>query len=559
MLKNITIKDFAIIDNINLDLHDGLHVLTGETGAGKSIIIEAISMALGGRADTSYVRTGKPKAVIEITIDSIRPEVKEMLLENGLEDDDNLFIAREISSEGKSICRVNGSLVSLTYLSNLCKKIADIHGQYDHQSLLDVSSHLRFVDSYHSSSIEPVKDEVSRLYKEYSNLKGKIKSISKSRAENQRKHDFMRFEISEINQARLVPGEDDALDEQLLLLKNSETLYSTLSEVYELLYGSSSSLDGLSKSTILLNQIKNFSSEYEALAEIVSDCFYKLEDVQAELRRVRDSIVFSEEAINESQERIDLIDRLKKKYGATIEKILEYREEINKKLDEIDNWDTTLENLTGELQSCESQLISYCDELTSLRHKAAKEMEKDMARELKDLNFKDSSLIVSIRPLPDQNGSKYTDQGCDQVEFLMVTNKGEKPKPLNKIASGGEISRIMLAFKAILGNFDNIPTLIFDEIDSGISGVTASIVGNKMREISQSHQVICITHLAQIAAFSDYHYLISKEESEGKTATRVNILNEKDKVYEIARLLGGLHITETTLRNAQELIDESLQ
>lgn len=559
MLKNITIRNFAIIDNISLDLQNGLHVLTGETGAGKSIIIEAISMALGGRADTTYVRTGKDKALIEIIADLSNPEVKKILSENNLEDGENLFITREISSEGKSICRINGTLVSLSFLNNLCKKVADIHGQYDHQSLLDVSSHLIFLDSYHRSSIEPVKQKVSELYEEYIKLNSKINSIISTRAENQRNHDFMKFEISEIDQAKLIAGEDEALNEQLLLLKNSETLFSVLSKVYETLYGDTSSLDGLSNSSMLLEQIKCFSKEYEDLAGIVSDCFYKLEDIQPEIRRVRDSIVFSDTAINETQERIDLIERLKKKYGNTIEEILEHKEKISKKIDEIDNWDTILDKLTDELQSCEKQLHDSCDKLTLLRHKAAKEMEKDMGRELKDLNFKDTFLIVSITPLNEQGETKYTSSGADQVEFLMITNKGEKPKPLHKIASGGEISRIMLAFKTILGNFDSIPTLIFDEIDSGISGVTASIVGKKMKEISQTHQIICITHLAQIAAFSDHHYLISKKESVGKTATTVDPLSDKDKVYEIARLLGGLHVTETTLMNAQELIDESLQ
>lgn len=560
MLRNITIRNFAIIDNISLELQNGFHVLTGETGAGKSIIIEAISMALGSRADTTYVRTGKEKAVIEITADADDPEIKAALKENNLYDGDDLFIVREIYAEGKSICRVNGTLVSLAFLSNICKKIADIHGQYDHQSLLDVSSHLLLIDSYNRSTIQPTRQRVADLYEKYSSLKSKINKILNARTENRRNRDFMEFELTEIDQAKLSIGEDETLNEQLLLLKNSETLYSTFSKVYETLYGgTSSSMDGLSNSTALLGQIKNFSKEYEDLAETISDCFYRLEDIQPDLRRARDSIVFSDEAINQVQERIDLIVRLKKKYGDTIEKILEYKENILKKLDVIESADNLLESLTEELQLCENELQNTCKKLSSLRRKAATEMEKDLEKELKDLNFRDTSLIVSISPISNQAETKYTSFGTDQAEFLIVTNKGEQPKPLHKIASGGEISRIMLAFKTILGNFDKIPTLIFDEIDSGISGATASIVGRKMKKISQTHQVICITHLAQIAACSDHHYRISKEEASGKTSTSIEPLNDEDKVYEVARLLGGLHVTDVTLKNAEELIAESLQ
>ncbi|HZK01765.1 MAG TPA: DNA repair protein RecN [Anaerovoracaceae bacterium] len=558
MLNDITIKDFAIIDNISLHLKNGLNMLTGETGAGKSIVIEAISMALGARADTTYVRTGKDKAVIELGADVKDPDLLDLLRENGLHDGNNLFIVREIHAEGKSVCRINGTLVSVSLLNKICKRIADIHGQYDHQSLLDPTSHIRLLDSYNRAGIEPAIQAVAVLFEKYTVLNSKRNTILKNKAESARNRDFMEFELSEINQAEPTIGEDDSLLEQLAIQKNSETLYSTLSEVYELLYGQTmSSHDNLGKSTGMLEEIKSFSSDYAYLAETVADCFYRLDDLQSEIRNIRDSITFSEEAINETQERIDLIERLKKKYGGTIENVLTYKKEIEGKLAQIEDADNTLESLAEEITNCEKELNAACEQLTSLRKKTAKQMEKDIEKELKELNFQDTTLTVSIHPLKEQEGIKYTSMGTDFVEFQIITNKGEQSKPLSKIASGGEISRIMLAFKSIFGKFDRIPTLIFDEIDSGISGMTASIVGKKMKEISKTHQVICITHLAQIAAFSDHHYQITKNESDGRTATSIRPLNENEKVREIARLLGGIHVTDATLKNAEELISES--
>ncbi|HAF60533.1 MAG TPA: DNA repair protein RecN, partial [Clostridiales bacterium UBA9856] len=340
MLTHIAIKDFAIIDNISLDLHQGFHVLTGETGAGKSIIIEAISMALGSRADTTYVRSGKEKAVIELIAEVDNPAVLSILKENGLGEDKTLYILREIHAEGRSICRVNGTLVSLSFLNNLCRKIADVHGQYDHQSLLDPDWHIYLLDEYAKDEIEPVKQEVSRLYEKYSRLETERKSISDAQAENVRNRDFMQFELNEISEANPRIGEDEALEEQLLLLQNSESVYSTLSEVYGLLYEQApSSQDSLGRSLKLLEEISSYSKEYAYFEETVSDCYYKLDDLRSELRRAKDSINFSPEAINETMKRIDLLDRLKKKYGGTIEKVLEHKEEIQKKLEYMDNSD----------------------------------------------------------------------------------------------------------------------------------------------------------------------------------------------------------------------------
>ncbi len=481
-----------------------------------------------------------------------------LLEENGLNDGKSLYILREIQTGGKSLCRVNGTLVSVSFLSNLCRKLADIHGQYDHQSLLDPDSHILLLDNYDHDSIEPLKLSVAQLYDKYSNLQSEVKNIVDAQAESLRNRDFMEYELAEILQAKPVSGEDDELAEQLLMLQNGEFLHSTFTQVYDLLYDSmSSAKDNLSKSMGLLDGVKTFSKEYADFSEGISDCFYKLDDLQADIRNAKDYIFFSQDAIDETIERIDILDRLKKKYGGSIEKVLVYKEKLEEKLSRIFDMDSQLDALTKELTLCESQLKSACSKLTVLRTSAARRMEKDIENELKALNFKDTRLTVSISPAANKDDIRYTASGTDRVEFLIVTNKGEEPKPLNKIASGGEISRIMLAFKSILGGYDNIPTLIFDEIDSGISGVTASIVGRKMRQIAASHQVVCITHLPQIAAFSDHHYKIVKDESNDRTVTTIKPLSHEEKIYEVARLLGGLHITDTVLKNAEELISES--
>jgi DNA repair protein RecN (Recombination protein N) len=558
MISHITIKDFAIIDSISLDFHRGLHILTGETGAGKSILIEAISLALGSRADTAYVQTGKEKAVIELTVETEEEDVFDMLQENGLEVTKTIQITRELHAGGKSVCRINGDMVSVSYLNKLCKKIADIHGQYDHQSLLNSENHLKIVDNFDVPLTEPIKDQVRDHYQSYISTKTRLESLIKSQAESLRKRDFMQFELDEIEGARVTIGEDEELSQQLLLLQNHETIFDNLSTIYELIYEKAPSCqDDLGRSVRLFQDIQTFSPEIQALSDDVSDCYYKLEDLQAIIRKAKDSISFSPEILNETVERIDVIDRLKRKYGGSIEAILAYAADLHDSLLKIDHKDQLSAELSAELIRIEKALKESSDQLSELRKQNAIRMEKMINIELEELNFKDASLSVSFLNSVLSSEPRYTETGVDRVEFLITTNKGESPKPLVKIASGGEISRIMLALKRIIGDYDNIPTMIFDEIDSGISGITASIVGRKLKQISKEHQIICITHLAQIASYSDHHYQITKAEKNGRTLSNVVPLDDKEKVQEIARLLGGMNITETTLRNAEELISQS--
>ena len=560
MISHITIRDFAIIENVSLDFHEGFHILTGETGAGKSILIEAISLALGSRADTAYVRTGADKAVIELIVETKDPEVLNLLSSNGIDDGETIYITREIHAAGKSVCRINGSLVSVSFLNELCKNIADIHGQYDHQSLLNPAYHIELIDRYDSKTIDPIKEKVKNAYELYIQTKQKLDSIVKKHAEYQRKLDFMKYELDEIVAADPKIGEDEKLAEKMQLLQNSEMIFEKLATAYEILYEQTPSCqDSLGKASNLLQEIQSFSGDINSIAEAISDCYYKLEDLKKYLRLQRDSISFSPDLLDETIERIDLLDRLKRKYGGSIEKVLNYKQELVENLKDIENSDELIEKLNKALVEYKNQLMEASQELTSKRKQVASEIETKINKELNELNFQNANLTVAFSVAGDENNPKFGENGVDEIEFLITTNKGEVPKPLAKIASGGEISRIMLAFKRIVGDYTRIPTMIFDEIDSGISGVTASIVGKKLKQLSKNHQIICITHLAQIAAYSDHHYRIYKDDKDGRTLTNVLPLSDEEKKYEIARLLGGMDISDAALKNAEDLIKQSLK
>lgn len=538
MITHISIRDFAIIENVEIDFHEGLNIITGETGAGKSIVIEAVSLALGSRADTAFVRSGKEKAIVQLVGTIMGTEY---------------VITREISAAGRNLCKVNGEIVTLAHLNLICKKIADIHGQYDHQSLLNPDYHIRLVDMYKKEDINPAKQKVSTILRHYREISNQLRRLLSDASENQRKRDFMAFELDEIRKAQLVPGEDSELEERISLLQNSEKIYENLAGSYEIINGEEySSLAALKKSMDMLSDISNYSGNIAELHQQLSDAYYQIEEISSEIRNMRDRTVFSPDELNQAISRMDLLDSLKNKYDLSIEGLIEYADELEEKLSFVENIDEMKKDLTELQQKCESDLKDACKELTELRKAAASELEEKIMAELAELNFKDAQLSIDFTDAPD-----YTDNGTDVVEFMISTNRGEQLKPLSKIASGGEMSRIMLAFKKIVGDYDEIPTLIFDEIDAGISGITASIVGKKLSQIADNHQVICITHLPQIAACGSHNYKISKESDESSTYTTVLHLREDEKVQEIARLLGGMNITETTLQSARELIESS--
>ena len=552
MITHIKIQDFAIIDHLDVDFHEGLNVITGETGAGKSIIIEAISTALGSRADTTYVRTGKDKAIIQLTLDASDERSQAFFEENGITPDDEAVIKREINKTGKSVCRINGEIVPVSLLSKFCRSLADIHGQYDHQSLLNAEQHVFLLDSFGGPELEKVRTTTEEVYHQYVDCSRQLNSLKNNLAAAQRQRDFMSFELDEINKIKPVLGEDDELAQRITLLENSQRIFERLSGAYELLFGEEQSvISQLNAVTHQLNDVAEFSADISGFNDQVSDAYYQLEDVAEELRRFKDNLTFSPEELEEAYKRQDLLDGLKRKHGGTLEAVLAYAKEVEQSLTKIDNADAEIEELTRNLGIYRDQLKLASSRLSQLRHDAAELMSQKINAELLELNFQNAQFVVDFK---EQEKTVYTANGIDMVEFLISTNKGETPKPLAKIASGGEISRIMLAMKRITGELDHIPTLIFDEIVSGISGITASIVGKKLVQIAENHQVMCITHLPQIAACGEHHYKIQKTDNDESTVSTVVPLSEEERVDEIARLLGGINITETTRESAKELL-----
>lgn len=536
MITHISIRDFATIEELEVDFHKGLNIVTGETGAGKSIIIEAMSMALGGRADKTYVRTGADKAIIQMVASHMNEES---------------ILTREISSEGKNLCKINGEIVTLSQLNEYCQKITDVHGQYAHQSLLNPDNHIKLVDAYEKESITSTKKRVAQLFDDYQETSKRLSTMINETRENRRKKDFMEYELNEINQANLAPGEDVQLEEQLVYLRNKERIYQN----FEIAYGiarsdSRSALEVLSDIQKTLRPIADMSRDAANLEDEFTDIYYRVEDLCTKIRDAKDKIVFSDRDLREVTDRDDFLANLKRKYGMTIEEIIDYGHKLEKDLLAIENMDADIESLNVEKARIEEMLQEESARLTHLRKTSARSLEEKITNELVDLNFQDAKLSIKVLKL-----SKYSSEGVDSIEFLIRTNKGSDLKPLSKIASGGEMSRIMLAFKSVIGDYDGIPTMVFDEIDSGISGATASVVGKKLMEISQKHQIISITHLPQIAAYGDHHYRIIKTTDDHKTYTTIKPLSDKEKVEEIARLLSGINISDTTVKSARELIE----
>ena len=533
MISHIDIKDFAVIKELSLDLYPGLNIITGETGAGKSVIIEAVSMALGARADTDYIRHGCDKAVISILIDA---------------DDQQYLLKREIS-QGKSVCRINGELASLSELSSLCKGLVDIHGQYDHQSLLNPDNHLAVLDLYGGDKLKDVKQIVAESYSKLSKAEAELHSLKKKTADDQRHRDFLKFELDEIEEANIKLGEDDELDEKIRLMENSENIFEALSSSYENVFsGDTAAYDVLGDALRKIEEYKDFSEDLNALYSRLADSYYGLEDIKSDLRNQRDSVSFSEEELDEAIERAEVLKKLKKKYGGSLEAVLSYAKNAREKLDNLDNSDARIEELERKIKLAKSEFEISSDRLSVLRKDAAKLLETSVNKELAELNFVSAVFGVNFTQ------SSPSEGGIDAVEFVISANKGEDLKPLAKVASGGELSRIMLALKRIIGDLDGIPTMIFDEIDTGISGATAGIVGNKLESIADNHQIVCITHLPQIAAKGDKHFKIVKTTDSLSAMTNVVELNNEDRIEELARLLSGTEITDSARAQAKELL-----
>ncbi len=537
MINHIHIKNCVLIEDIETDIHDGLNVFTGETGAGKSVVIEAVSLALGSRADSSCIRTGTDKAIVELI---------------GELDGEEIILHRELNRQGKNVCKLNGEAVTLARLNELSHRMADIHGQYDSQTLLDPASHIQLLDSFRPDLTESAKAAVSVDFKAYSESKARLVSLMNLKKKTARDLDFYKFESSEIARAKLIIGEDQDLEQKISLMKNSGRIFEALSVASSSLSSDGAGLDLLSRARSSLETVSGVSERLSELSDKLDGIYYDLEDLSSSISELTESLSFSEEELDEAISRLSVIDNLKRKYSMDIDGILSYKDELDHKIRSVENFDQEEATLKKDLLEKRNVLMASCKALTAKRREAASELEVRILEELKELNFNDTDLKISIEPLeqPQENG-------IDNVEILISTNKGEPLRPLYRIASGGEISRIMLAFRDVISAYDSVPTVIFDEIDSGISGYTASVVARKLRSIARERQVICITHLPQIAAAGDHNYRIIKESGEHSASTHMEYLSDEQKINEIARLISGSTITENSLVSARELIEQS--
>lgn len=559
MIVELNISNFAIIDNMKITFEKGFNVLTGETGAGKSIIVEGISMLLGQRASREMIRTGEDKAYLEGVFYVEHPErINKILEEYGIDiDSDNyLIIAREIHSSGRTVSRVNGRNVTLNMLNNIASNLVEIHSQHEHQSLLNVDNHIRIIDSFGDSRFYNLINEVRTKYQELQKEKSNLNKLSLNVIEREREIDLLKYQLNEIDSANIDKIDEHEIISEYNRLDNIKVIAYNLGQVYNILnnqdYNGISVLDGIDKCVINLNSIVKYDDALKEFNNTLESIGLELQELSRTIRDYIENLVIDEERLNYLKDQIDVINRLKKKYGKTIEDIINYRDAIDVKLSTLLNNEKAIEETKKRISSLENELEKLCTSLTEMRKEISSEIEVLVTRELKDLNMNNVRFKVNF-----ERCDEFTSDGWDKVEFLISTNKGESLKPLSKIVSGGELSRIMLAFKNILANFDKVPSLIFDEIDTGISGRTAQIVGEKIKSISKDRQVICISHLPQIAALGDTHYIIKKMNNLEKTQIIVKKLNYEERIEEISRLIAGVNLTDTTKEHAREMLEMS--
>ncbi|MFR1519096.1 MAG: DNA repair protein RecN [Clostridia bacterium] len=563
MLLQLRIRNIALIDELTVDFTDGMNCLTGETGAGKSIIIDAIQCMLGFRTSKELIKTGRESAYTEGVFYSDDPEVSAFLRDIGIEEEEDhtLILQRELSLSGRNVCRINGRLTAASLLKQLGSLLIDIHGQNENQSLTKTESHSKLLDAYGGTEIANLKIKYETSLKQFRELWRSLEKFSGDPKERERLADLYTYQIDEIANANVYVGEDDELNEKRMILANSEKITEALSASKEIVnggeFGAASVIDQLSAVKSHLSSIAGYAEEYNELLCRVEEVFYLSEDIAADLRSCMDRVTFDKNELEETEERINIIYKLKRKYGATIEEILDYAENTQKLLDELVSGEETVKKILQELDEKNEELRTFCEDLNFTRVKAAKQLAGQVIAELQSLEMNQAKFYAEIifNDEKDENGYyNFTGTGLDHVEFLISANPGEPLRPLAKIASGGELSRIMLAIKTILADADHISTLIFDEIDTGISGKAAKSVAQKLKSISRNHQVICVTHHAQIAAAADHNIYIRKISDGATTVTEIETLEYAGKVKEIARLLDGDSDSEITIVHAKELI-----
>ncbi|TBW71440.1 DNA repair protein RecN [Staphylococcus epidermidis] len=555
MLQTLSIKQFAIIDELDINFSDGLTVMSGETGSGKSIIIDAIGQLIGMRASSDYVRHGEKKAIIEGIFDIDESKDAINILESLAIDvaEDFLLVKREIFSSGKSICRINNQTVTLQDLRKVMQELLDIHGQHETQSLLKQKYHLQLLDDYADNQYSDLLNQYQLSYNQYKNKRKELEELESADQALLQRLDLMKFQLEELTEASLKEGEVDQLESDIKRIQNSEKLNLALNNAHQVLTDESAIPDRLYELSNYLQTINDIVPEkFVRLKEDIDQFYYMLEDAKHEIYDEMANTEFDEQVLNEYESRMNLLNNLKRKYGKDITELIAYQSKLANEIDKIENYEQSTSQLREEIKTLYNEVIDIGKKLSQERRRVARELRDHIVSEIQNLQMKDANLEISFKPLDEP-----TIEGIEFVEFLISPNRGEPLKSLNKIASGGELSRIMLALKSIFVKSRGQTAILFDEVDSGVSGQAAQKMAEKMRDIAQYIQVICISHLPQVASMSDHHLLISKASNADRTTTQVKELKDENKIDEIARMISGASVTELTRENAKEMIKQN--
>lgn len=553
MLNELSIRNFAIIESLSVSFNKGLTVLTGETGAGKSIIIDAIHLLVGSRGSAEFVRHGEDKAEIEglFFIEGEQHPCYAKAAEFGIEIEDGMIVLRrDISASGKSVCRINGKLVTIAVLREVGSSLIDIHGQHEHQELMDETRHINLLDQFGAEEILSALSEYQHVYRSYEQTQKKLKSLSENEQQMAHRLDLIQFQHDEIQSANLRINEDEELSEEKHKLGNFERIFDSIQTSYSALQGEQRGLDWIALVMDNLQTAADLDPEYKNVAETVANSFYMLEDAARTIRNDLDSLEYDPQRLNEIDDRLNEINQLKRKYGKTIEEILEYSSKIEEEIETLQNKELHIGQMEKELASLRKDLRIEASNLAETRKKWAKKLTKLIHQELKELYMEKAVFELRI----ESNQDTFHKNGADKVEFYISTNPGEPLKPLSKIASGGELSRIMLALKSIFSKHQGVTSIIFDEVDTGVSGRVAQSIAEKIYNVSTGSQVLCISHLPQVAAMADTHLYIAKVIKNGRTKTSVTPLSVSEKVKEIGRMISGVEITDLTKQHAEELL-----
>ena len=537
MITNLHIKNIGIIEDVEIDFNNGLNVLTGETGAGKTLIIGSLGIISGGRFSKEMIRKGETNSYVELCM--YEPQSEYSI-------DGNIIISREININGRNMCKINGRMVTVNELKDFMSKFIEIHGQNDNQNLLDVKEHQKYLDGFIGNEIKVLKQDYSKLFQRYNEIKNELKENFGDDKERQRKIDLLNYQINEIEVANLKQGEDEELEEKRKIIMNSEKIAQSLGEA-DLAIGENT-IDLLSTSIRALEKIEQIDKKYEQTVTNLKGVYYELQEISKDISNYREDTYFDEQERNEIEERLDLIYDLKRKYGNSITEILQYNEYIKQEINKIENLEERNNELKKEKNELKHKMEKIALNMHQIRKKEAEELSKEINSNLQDLEMKNAKINVHVDYIEDE----FFSTGKDKIEIYISTNIGEDEKELSKIASGGEMSRVMLAIKTVLANTDKMPILVFDEIDTGISGKAANRVAEKLSKISNNHQVLCISHLPNIAAIADHNYLISKNIKNERTNTNIKLLNENEVINEIARISSG-EINDATIKYATEL------